>query len=707
MISLAPLPSWRALISSLIGPQRVPKTLENFWVSDQNDRVGWMSRSAWSLVLLVRWRALISSSEPVVFWIPDYFCEESIILLRKMNVKIHFYPINENLEPNFKLLLQEAKLTKPDIMLLVHYFGTVSPTTEAREFCKRMGSWLVEDATHVLIHAKGIGKNADFVIYSPHKLLAIPDGALLIARQKGPNNLSRDFIDRLGPPDKWPDQVSEIFPDITQKRYLSFWILKRSLQKLGINRALRKPVFDDTEYKMIFPPPAMSVFAVGMLLRQIGHLEQFAFVRKRNRALVDYLIGIDRRTKGFSITSEPGGGDTIPYLARYRVVDARLSFRHLLKAGVPLTTWPNLPPEVKAQRENHPVATKLRESYLFLPVHQSVNETYLVRSLFKDVKDVKKDVCVKIREFKDDRTVWCRLTEKAEFSNFLQSWSYGECKSHASGWQVVRFLLTKESRIVGFAQVLQRKFMGILSVSRLNRGPLFLKDVDTETRLAGLAAVEMKLANWRRGRVLSWIPECDLKGNHFFHLLRNGFHPLQTKGWSSSVLDLRLEESQLRAGFRASWRHTLDRFKQHESKILQSEDENTFQDLLERYANMLRARSIKVPIIFFRDLYRLQKTEGLNSLFLVLHHDNELAAGIYVAIHGHTATYLLGWSGDLGRESGAHHLLLWDAIVRLKKMKVRYFDLGGIDEQSTPSVAAFKRGLGGRRYQLLGEGWCF
>jgi lipid II:glycine glycyltransferase (peptidoglycan interpeptide bridge formation enzyme) len=48
---------------------------------------------------------------------------------------------------------------------------------------------------------------------------------------------------------------------------------------------------------------------------------------------------------------------------------------------------------------------------------------------------------------------------------------------------------------------------------------------------------------------------------------------------------------------------------------------------------------------------------------------------------------------------------LWQAIVYLKQAGLDCFDLGGVDQELTPGIAAFKLGMNGRRYELLGEYW--
>jgi lipid II:glycine glycyltransferase (peptidoglycan interpeptide bridge formation enzyme) len=85
--------------------------------------------------------------------------------------------------------------------------------------------------------------------------------------------------------------------------------------------------------------------------------------------------------------------------------------------------------------------------------------------------------------------------------------------------------------------------------------------------------------------------------------------------------------------------------------------------------------------------------------------DDSAVAGICIALHGCSATYLIGWNGLTGRSSKANQFVIWQSIIYLKQLGVKWFDLGGIDEEKTPGIAAFKRGLRGAYYELVGEYW--
>ena len=79
-----------------------------------------------------------------------------------------------------------------------------------------------------------------------------------------------------------------------------------------------------------------------------------------------------------------------------------------------------------------------------------------------------------------------------------------------------------------------------------------------------------------------------------------------------------------------------------------------------------------------------------------------MIAAVMIFIHGRGATYQAGWTTPYGRDKGAHHLLLWQAIVALKQRGVTSFDLGG-HTHDNEGLMRFKQGLGGHEITLIGS----
>ena len=84
-------------------------------------------------------------------------------------------------------------------------------------------------------------------------------------------------------------------------------------------------------------------------------------------------------------------------------------------------------------------------------------------------------------------------------------------------------------------------------------------------------------------------------------------------------------------------------------------------------------------------------------------YQGQYIAGIALISHADAATYLLGWNSEEGRRVNANNFLLWHALILLKEKGYTWFDLGGVDEYTTPGITNFKRGLRGQEYRLLGE----
>jgi lipid II:glycine glycyltransferase (peptidoglycan interpeptide bridge formation enzyme) len=90
-------------------------------------------------------------------------------------------------------------------------------------------------------------------------------------------------------------------------------------------------------------------------------------------------------------------------------------------------------------------------------------------------------------------------------------------------------------------------------------------------------------------------------------------------------------------------------------------------------------------------------------LALTAKKDGNNVGSLITAKHGGTATYLVGFTNKMGRKTNANYLLLWKAILNCMELGVKWFDVGGIDENNTPGIAHFKEGLGGEQYNLMGE----
>ncbi|MSO89945.1 MAG: hypothetical protein EXQ89_08295 [Rhodospirillaceae bacterium] len=366
MITAAPLPSWDDLLA-LLHPSAPPDDgLMAPWASGFG-AARLLSRSAWSLAALVEMRKDAGTARPRL-WLPDFFCNQSTAPSRAAGAEVVFYPLTPALTPDWPACRALAAGARPSLFVLVHYFGQANDTAGAKAFSAATGALLVEDAAHVLKPIAGIG-DGDFVLYSPHKLVGIPDGAILLARVP-PAGLDRALA-RLSAaaPSPWP------------------WAIKRGLQRAipaSLWKALR-PIADvpferDPPFQSPANAPMMSAAARKILARIAPRLEAEAAGRRRSE---DVMRKILDDIPGWSPWPGRWADAAAPYRGVFLAATAALAaerFAHLRRAGCPVESWPDLAPEVTSNPEAHRSAIDLRRRLLAFPLPKSEKAESFARS---------------------------------------------------------------------------------------------------------------------------------------------------------------------------------------------------------------------------------------------------------------------------------------------------------------------------------------
>ena len=367
-----PLPTWRNFGAAMLGRKKSDIELSAPW-RRHGDKAFWLSRSAWSLLAIAHCWQRLKGQTFITVWVPDFFCNASLDPLRSIGVKLKFYPLTDQMAPNFDVCRTMAEETPPDLFLLVHYFGKPNIAEAAAVFCRDKHAWLIEDAAHVLRPISGIGVCGDFVLYSPHKHLPIPDGALLCLIENGPSRL----MDQSSMMEVLEDVCSTLINAHKLSHLLVLqWLFKRVLQLIGI-RDWRRPVFpflqDVGTTDSVLEHPKMSSLAKRLLSDLLGSLNSVATTRSQNS-----LIWEDILAKSGNLLSTQGATyvNFTPYLLGVIFNDYSLAEKAFLRCqrnGLPLTTWPDLPPEVLAQKDHHYNALRFRNTRIYIQVHQSLN----------------------------------------------------------------------------------------------------------------------------------------------------------------------------------------------------------------------------------------------------------------------------------------------------------------------------------------------
>ncbi|CAN5609702.1 hypothetical protein BH23GEM9_BH23GEM9_23400 [soil metagenome] len=109
-------------------------------------------------------------------WVPSYLCEALLTPLARRAVDVQYYPVDRKLEIADDAWLDQVH--DSDAVVLIDYFGFPVEASWI-EAVRGRGAHVIEDAAMALLTA-GVGRDADFTIYSPRKFVGVPDGGILV-----------------------------------------------------------------------------------------------------------------------------------------------------------------------------------------------------------------------------------------------------------------------------------------------------------------------------------------------------------------------------------------------------------------------------------------------------------------------------------------------------------------------------------------------
>lgn len=126
-----------------------------------------------------------SGRRPLVL-LPSYLCPSIAQPFYAEKLDVCFYPIDESLTTDPKLLLGLIRDVRPGACLFINYFGFPpnGGVAEALSLAREL-TWVIEDCSQGFWTDgpdSPVGRIGDFVLSSLRKFLPVPDGAVLINR---------------------------------------------------------------------------------------------------------------------------------------------------------------------------------------------------------------------------------------------------------------------------------------------------------------------------------------------------------------------------------------------------------------------------------------------------------------------------------------------------------------------------------------------
>lgn len=693
MLNYSYTPNWSDLLRIFQKKNNFYSIIKEKWCSGSKNFIRFFSRSSWIVFLLVCIKTKQKKNEKVVIWLPNYYCSETLYLIKKLNIILCYYEIDKNFFPSENSLKNLSNSTKPDIIIFCHFFGKNRFCSSLKTFSTRFGAWLLEDCTHCISADGNIGKYGDVTFFSPYKFFPMPNGSIMTTSIDFLKKNNLDFFTNENLFNSFLNNSLKLlnFKKKNNNYYIFKWFLKKILTKLYLNFiSIQEFSFDQKVNNLnYFNHPKLDFFSINILINYAKKINREKEKRIRMLMLWRHYLSQYPLFKNDNFVLNDDKDMITPYFFLISDLEKNIlaKYQFLKKKNIPILTWPSLP---NNNKYNFNSAKLFRNSIIFLPLHDQSKD------LVKKIK--KTNIKEKIFFFKKvSDQKWKDFFNKLNFSNLLQSFEYGESLKASNHLKVRRYLITDNlGNKIAIIQVLEKKLF-IFKFIRINRGPILFPDVTEDVLRSLIFSIIEKYKN--KFYFLSFSPELLLKFDNIF--LKKNFLSIYFKppAWQSSFLNLSNEISFIEQNLRGNWRNQLRRSIKNNIAVEIDNSQKSIENII--YLNTLdsKIKNYKTIDKKFLKIF-LSKT---NKIILNALHNNSLIAKICVVLHGSSSTYLIGWSNKQGRELNAINYLLWKAIENLKSNGIKYFDLGGFDRDASESIFSFKSGVGGSEYKLVGK----
>lgn len=177
-----------------------------------------------------------------------------------------------------------------------------------------------------------------------------------------------------------------------------------------------------------------------------------------------------------------------------------------------------------------------------------------------------------------------------------------------------------------------------------------------------------------------------------FHSNHSPYLPTKTL-----VVDLTLSKEKL-------WRNLSENLK----RILRKKERTKLtQPLPETFYHAWQKNSKLWPLPH-RNFMTLLGSFKKKSFLFASEIGGELVSGILVLTSGKTVYYYQAWTSHEGRQLNAHHRLVWQTLLKLKKLGFKKFDFDGVEDPRFPHVSwqgfsEFKQKFGGQEIEYPGS----
>jgi len=302
----------------------------------------------------------------------------------------------------------------------------------------------------------------------------------------------------------------------------------------------------------------------------------------------------------------------------------------------------------------------------------------------------------------DDRR-WNDLLHEIPHSNVIQSAPYAKAYQRLDGMSVRRAIIMIDGQKAGIVQVLEKKHLrGIIHAVMIDRAPLWFDGYGGVAHVKEFFIALNRAFPKRWGRKRRFLPELAHGMTAQKLIEQSGFsHVLP--GFSTAWWNIDQSIEILHENLSKSWRSSLDKALKSTLTIEWDDQARQYPWLKKRYSLDKKQRGYFGIAPEYLDDFAIISPSAPSMLIGVAKENDQPCAAVLFLLHGQSATYQIGWSNNIGRKYCAHHLLLWQAVERLKKYGIKQIDLGGISpDEEAKGINFFKLGTGAVRYENIG-----
>ena len=335
----------------------------------------------------------------------------------------------------------------------------------------------------------------------------------------------------------------------------------------------------------------------------------------------------------------------------------------------------------------------------------------MVADTFGDIGEIDKsvDFLSRNKQFNYDhamKVIWNALPRKAwqEFhaqygGSLQQSWAYGEAMK-TLGVQAHRAAVMDGRKVLALAQFIGRRYLHYVSLASCTRGPVWSPALDAAAQNRVYKELKKTIPT-RMFRVTLFSPDLPLE--QLVPASLRGMQRVMT-GYSTVTLDLTCDEAAMRERMDRKWRNRVFRPQRGAELTVQLKaDMRDCRHLLEQEMAQRKARNFHgLPTDFVPAFIDGHEHPAQGYLVATTRHEGRVIASMLFLMHGQAATYHIGWSDQEGRKLSAHNVMLWQAMLHLKKKGIQRLDLGGINTHDLSGISRFKMATGGQVLTLAG-----